>query len=165
MLPPLVRMLVKVILVDLLFAQLTTKQFWLELYHTEVDVVKQENQEYMEKSISSKIGFEKVNTYSVTSILVMDIGDKISWWQLKDVSDGYVHTCMVYFYTSVLPQHSKNDANIEFLLPISKLRHQHHLWSESTKWHSKYFSPSRANFSCHLKSSSKIPPDTNEFLG
>ena len=86
--PLLVRMLVKVILVDLLFAQLTTKQFWLELYHTEVDVVKQENQEYTEKSISSKIGFEKVDTYSVTSILVMDIGDKISWWQLKDVSDG-----------------------------------------------------------------------------
>ena len=44
-----------------------------------VDVVKQENQEYMEKSISSKIGFGKVKQYSVRSILVTDIGDKISW--------------------------------------------------------------------------------------
>ena len=50
--PLLEKMLVKVILAVLLFAQSTTKQFWLELYHTEVDVVKQENQEYMEKSIS-----------------------------------------------------------------------------------------------------------------
>ena len=57
-----VKMLVKVILVVLSFVQSTTKQFWLELYHMEVDVVKQENQEYMEKSITSKIGFRKVNT-------------------------------------------------------------------------------------------------------
>ena len=42
-------MLVKVILAVLLFAQSTTKQLWLELYHMEVDVVKQENLGYMEK--------------------------------------------------------------------------------------------------------------------
>ena len=57
-------MLVKVILAVLSFAQLTTKQFWLELYHMEVDVVKQENLEYMEKSISLKSGFGQVMPYS-----------------------------------------------------------------------------------------------------
>ena len=78
MLPLLVKMLVKVILVVLLFVQLTTKQFWLELYHTEVDVVKQENLESMEKSISfrKKTGFGQVKTYLVTSIVATDVGDE-----------------------------------------------------------------------------------------
>ena len=60
---PLVKMLVKVTLAVLWFAQLTTKQFWLELYHTEVDVVKQENQEYTERSITLQIGFGQVNLF------------------------------------------------------------------------------------------------------
>ena len=60
----LVKMHVKVILVVLLFVQLTIRQFWLELFRMEVDVAKQENQEFMEKSISSKNGFEQV-TYVV----------------------------------------------------------------------------------------------------
>ena len=27
----------------------------------------------------------------VTSMLVMDVGDEICWWQLKDVGDGFGH--------------------------------------------------------------------------
>ena len=45
----LVKMLVKVILVDLWFARLMTKQFWLEWFLTEVDVAKQDIQEFMQK--------------------------------------------------------------------------------------------------------------------
>ena len=53
-------MLVKVILVDLSFALFMTKQFWLELFPTEVDVAKQEIQEFMQKSIISKNGLKEV---------------------------------------------------------------------------------------------------------
>ena len=41
-------------------------------------MVKQENQEYMEKLISSKIGFGQVNTNSVTSMLMTDVEDEMS---------------------------------------------------------------------------------------
>ena len=57
----LVKMLVKVIQVDLLFARLMTKQFWLEWFLTEVDVAKQDIQEFMRKSIISTNGFVQVN--------------------------------------------------------------------------------------------------------
>ena len=73
----LVRMLVKVIPAVLLFAQSTTKQFWLEWYHMEVDVVKQENLGYMEKSISLKSGFGQVTPYS------FDLKQKIIFKILK----------------------------------------------------------------------------------
>ena len=57
----LVKMLVKVIQVDLLFARLMTKQFWLVWFLTEVDVAKQDIQEFTRKSIISTNGFVQVN--------------------------------------------------------------------------------------------------------
>ena len=77
----LVKMHVKVILVVLLFVQLTIRQFWLELFRMEVDVAKQENQEFMEKSISLKNGFEQVFQSSLNGSYI-DVGDEMCWWQV-----------------------------------------------------------------------------------
>ena len=45
----------------------------------EVDVVKQENQEFMEKSISLKNGFEQVKFQSLLSGSYIDVGDEMCW--------------------------------------------------------------------------------------
>ena len=58
----LVRMLVRVILEDHSSAQLMEQQLWLESFLMEVDVAKQENQEFTEKLIISKNGFKQVSS-------------------------------------------------------------------------------------------------------
>ena len=93
-LPLLVKMLVKVIQVDLWFARLMTKQFWLEWFLTEKDVVKQVIQEFMQKSIISKIGFNQVN---FSNIIFLFLTLKIQFLQ-----NQLLFFCRIQFHLFII---------------------------------------------------------------
>ena len=60
-------------------------------------------------------------------MLVTDVGDKMGWWQLYDVGDGFDHSgCQrsPSFYISVGDQYSKDVTNIEIQSPTSTNGHQ-----------------------------------------
>ena len=63
-----VKMRVKVILVDLFFARLMKKLYWLALYLMEVDAAKKESLEFTEKSTFSKNGW-RVRIHFGTNVL------------------------------------------------------------------------------------------------
>ena len=72
----LVKMHVKVIPAVHSFAPSMTKQFWLELFHMEVDVAKKENLVSTQKSIIYEIGFNQV----VKSLIKKHINVEIFQW-------------------------------------------------------------------------------------
>ena len=90
----------------------------------------------------------RYRAFWVTSMLVIDVGDEICWWQLYDVSDGFDHFGHQHplsSYISVGHQYSKDVTNIdvqrlvtEFKYPMWRC-HQHHYhrflsWLQSGWW-------------------------------